>query len=254
MSCAGEETSWQVILEGVPQKKDLKTALAKWKITVDKSDREGDYALHYAARRDLDQLIKTLLDAGAQIDARDKRGRTALHVLLETVEVDGLRSLEMLLSRGADPATQDTYGFPAFFACFRIRSLYMKMIERFEKEGSDWANLSYQIKCPLTSLFAAHRGEIYIGNTFHTIDHAFTTNSIEIILLALKKKGRCNLALDIDGKTVHERLNAIRFLENPDEEDVEKWKFTQLTDSYLAQHYPYLGIKEEQEQEDPTTA
>jgi uncharacterized protein len=53
------------------------------------------------------EIVRQLLDAGAQIDDRDARGRTALMIAAE-----GGRAgiADLLLSRGADPALTDTSG------------------------------------------------------------------------------------------------------------------------------------------------
>ncbi|MGC9119596.1 MAG: ankyrin repeat domain-containing protein, partial [Thermoproteus sp.] len=68
------------------------------------ADREGGTALHAAARLCDVELIQQLLDGGANIDARDKHGRTPLYYAVESRCLDAVL---LLLQRGALPSSSD---------------------------------------------------------------------------------------------------------------------------------------------------
>lgn len=74
---------------------------------------ELETPLMLAARRGT-FFTKQLLAAGAEIEARDEKGRTALHYAVECNSIDGTR---LLLSSGANPAAEDREGLtPLYFA------------------------------------------------------------------------------------------------------------------------------------------
>jgi len=56
------------------------------------------------------ELIAYLLDAGAHVDDRDDRGRTALMIAAEAGRAE---IVELLLKRGADPSLRDKAGHRA---------------------------------------------------------------------------------------------------------------------------------------------
>lgn len=64
-------------------------------------------ALHEAVRWNRDKIAAALLDGGADIHARDRAGRTALHV---TPIGRGAETVRLMLSRGADVHARDRSG------------------------------------------------------------------------------------------------------------------------------------------------
>ena len=80
------------------------------------SPTEGRNTLHKAACNVYvaDQLIKRLLASGANPNARDWAGETALHIMLSNSGAGGLpghiNSLKYLLAAGADPNARDASG------------------------------------------------------------------------------------------------------------------------------------------------
>jgi hypothetical protein len=84
----------------------------------------GTTALHLAAWGGNNDLAKTLLEAGAQIDARDADGRTPLHLMLAdakgwdadwagSLRAENERLVGALLRAGADPTIADKDGVTA---------------------------------------------------------------------------------------------------------------------------------------------
>jgi ankyrin repeat protein len=49
------------------------------KTNIQATDKEGRTALHFAARRRHDNVVRTLLNGGANPKVMDAKGRTALH-------------------------------------------------------------------------------------------------------------------------------------------------------------------------------
>lgn len=71
------------------------------------SAAEAGEIVREAARRGEDELIAGLLDAGAVVDARDRRGFTPL---ILAAYHDQLTTTQLLLSRGADACAKDNGG------------------------------------------------------------------------------------------------------------------------------------------------
>jgi hypothetical protein len=74
---------------------------------IDAQNRDGETALILAADRDLLNMVKALLDRGADINHQDKRGETAL---TRAARMDNAEVVALLLERGADPALENKRG------------------------------------------------------------------------------------------------------------------------------------------------
>ncbi len=71
----------------------------------------GAGALHFAAKAGFTGVMEVLLDNGAPVDARSVKGETPLFYALKAgPRADMVKSVELLLSRGADPAHDDSQG------------------------------------------------------------------------------------------------------------------------------------------------
>ena len=66
--------------------------------------------LHYAVLRRRPEMVKLMLSLGAQIDAIDDRGSTALMLAAKNGQIEVVR---YLLSKGADKSLQDNNGITA---------------------------------------------------------------------------------------------------------------------------------------------
>ena len=68
----------------------------------------GNTALHYAAMKGHSEVVKLLVDKGADVMSEDTEGQTAMHWA-----VDGghLEVIKMLVAKGADVGKQDAQGY-----------------------------------------------------------------------------------------------------------------------------------------------
>ena len=84
-------------------------SIVRWMLqngaNVQAADDTGYTALHYAAQMDNASVINLLLTAGAKLEARDRKGRTPLFHSVNTA-----MSFDALLAAGADPHVIDDIG------------------------------------------------------------------------------------------------------------------------------------------------
>ena len=77
-------------------------------------DRAGGHTpLHFAAREQHAGIAQTLLSAGAEVDARDRFGKTPLMMALFSVRDRDGEVIRVLLASGADPELENNYGISA---------------------------------------------------------------------------------------------------------------------------------------------
>ena len=81
------------------------------------------------------EIIQTLLEYGAEIDARNSEGATALMYPSGDSRVS--ENLELLLEKGADVNAQDNRGTTALMQAARLG--YDKMVELLLNQGADVA-------------------------------------------------------------------------------------------------------------------
>lgn len=72
------------------------------------SQNSGETPLINACKWDHSQIVLTLLSSGADVNARDKSGRTALHHAISPIL--NIPLVELLLKNGADPKVEDNHG------------------------------------------------------------------------------------------------------------------------------------------------
>mgnify|MGYP003627944809 CR=1 FL=1 len=78
--------------------------------SVNIRDRKSGYsALDFAAQEQVPEIVKILLSAGADLEARDKFGNTALYRATYYSNGRG-ETIKELLAQGADPTSENEYG------------------------------------------------------------------------------------------------------------------------------------------------
>ena len=69
-------------------------------------DNDGDRAIHLAAYADKPDVIECLVEAKANVNAKNKQGQTALHVAIN----EGFKgTVKTLLEQGADTSAKVCY-------------------------------------------------------------------------------------------------------------------------------------------------
>jgi uncharacterized protein len=101
-----------LLMEAVLEKRlDLVRILLEHGADPAPSDREGSTALHFAAQAHLPEIVQLLLDKGAPVDALDHLGQTPLFRALSTFrgEAEGAAIWTLLLA-DADRTVKNKHG------------------------------------------------------------------------------------------------------------------------------------------------
>ena len=77
-------------------------------VDVNAAENKKGTSLHLAAGRKFPDVVQVLIDAGADIEAKNKKGRTPLH--LASVGGDNLATVQMLVKAGANVSEVDGEG------------------------------------------------------------------------------------------------------------------------------------------------
>ena len=141
---------------------EVKRLLARYDSLKNEQDRDGDSALMLAVREGHAQIVKLLLDAGANVNHGNNEGRTALMYASKYAYRDkDLTILPMLIARGADVNQANKFGgTPLSGAVCNGRKAYVeKLIEAK-------ANVNHRDPRGITPLIdAAMNGECEIAQT-----------------------------------------------------------------------------------------
>ena len=108
--------------------------LLRHKARVDARDARGRGALHEAAGAGHAGICAALLDAGADVHARDAAGRTPL---LDAARGASLPALEVLLAAGADPQVADGAGVNALHLACGADVPSVALVRRLRELGVD---------------------------------------------------------------------------------------------------------------------
>ncbi|WP_333023368.1 ankyrin repeat domain-containing protein [Wolbachia endosymbiont of Pentidionis agamae] len=103
-------------------------------ITINSKDRAGFTPLHFAAFCDDTELMRLLIENGAEVNEKDfQEHRTPLH--LAAISCNSCRNIKILLEKGAEIELQDVnLNTPLFLA---VKNNKMKVIEYLIKSGSN---------------------------------------------------------------------------------------------------------------------
>jgi ankyrin repeat protein len=108
--------------------------LLRHKARVDARDARGRSALHEAALAGHSGIVAALLDAGADVHARDGEGRTPL---LDSARSAALPALETLLEAQADPRACDGAGANALHLAVAAEAPSIALVRRLLELGVD---------------------------------------------------------------------------------------------------------------------
>ena len=99
----------------------------------EKGGTDLTHLVNVAARGPQDILLVTLLDLGANPNAKDERGEPAL---LNTVYINNYQRMNILLDHGADLDITDASGFTALSTLGSLNSF--EQVYHLLKRGADW--------------------------------------------------------------------------------------------------------------------
>jgi ankyrin repeat protein len=88
-------------------------------VDLNAQQTDDETALHFACFRGKPEAARLLLDHGAQVNAKNYRGETPLHLVSRgeyDSPDDGVRIVELLLERGTDLNSQDNVGWTPLHA------------------------------------------------------------------------------------------------------------------------------------------
>jgi ankyrin repeat protein/L-ascorbate metabolism protein UlaG (beta-lactamase superfamily) len=130
---AGLDQHGHIALMAAAYNRDPKVAqaLIERGADVDATNDDGITALHRAALFSADEVAALLIDAGAEVDVRDSSGETPLI----TAAYGSPKTVALLISRGADPNVIDKNGVTALVA--GIRSGEKEVVDLLLASGAD---------------------------------------------------------------------------------------------------------------------
>ena len=134
------DAEWIEFCTGHHGKKDdptLVTALLDAGVDLDARDKKGRTGLHLAAKVGHLATIRVLVERGAEVTARDHGGRTPLHWVLESRgKADRAATAALLVELGADPDAADDDGATPRALATRTRGPDSETLRRVFASGS----------------------------------------------------------------------------------------------------------------------
>ncbi|MFY9589886.1 ankyrin repeat domain-containing protein [Rickettsia endosymbiont of Halotydeus destructor] len=140
----------RTLLHYVAEDNNIKTAeiLISHNIDVQAQEITGNTALHMARAP---KMVKILLKAGSNIEAKNRLGRTPLHNAIlyankRNINIkDNYNAVLKLIKNGANPNAVDYYGFSPLDYAIRIKN--PKIFELLINEGAKIKENSYELFC-----------------------------------------------------------------------------------------------------------
>ncbi|KAI0421251.1 ankyrin repeat-containing domain protein [Xylaria grammica] len=133
---------------------------SRW-LAPDIPDQNGRTALHLATiESETDDIISTLLENGADVNARDSYEQTALHLAVKGNKTEAIVSC--LLSGGADPNIKDAEGNTA--VCYWTEKTDIKIILKIFAAGASIGGLvNERLETALQSAVRYNQEEVVAG-------------------------------------------------------------------------------------------
>ena len=110
---------------------NLRLLTQKWQNYSKMKDDSGGSSLMYSANRGYLEVVKALLDKGADVNGKDMHGRTAL---MRASESGHLEVVKVLLGKGAYVNAKDKYGATALKIASKAR--YINVVNYLETQGA----------------------------------------------------------------------------------------------------------------------
>ena len=129
VSAEGDSPALEVAQEGLPESALMIKVLADAKANLDASNIIYT-PLYYATDQGYKEIVKALLDGGANPNGKTQSGKLPIHEAVEYVEI-----LQMLLDKKADPNLQDDSGATALTVA--IENGYAGAVPVLIKAGAD---------------------------------------------------------------------------------------------------------------------
>ncbi len=98
------------IVQHQPSSKERVSRLLTAGIKLEEVDENGGTILHWSAGRNENDLVQAILEKGIDVNTKDKRGMTALHMAALSIS-DNNDMVKILVKAGADVTATDRNGF-----------------------------------------------------------------------------------------------------------------------------------------------
>jgi ankyrin repeat protein len=86
---------------------DIAKVLIDAGMDVNIKNKLNDTPLHFASYYNRNEIVKMLIDADSDINAQEDSGKTALHLAINN---DNTQIVQMLIAAGGDKSIEDNYG------------------------------------------------------------------------------------------------------------------------------------------------
>ena len=160
-----KETTEEAILQAVAQRCRIEIIILLKEYGFELSTKQGSTLFHQLAFIEpIEKSIEcmdTLIQAGLDINAVDKKGHTALIDTLYSHQDGALTVLEGLLSRGADPTIRSDLGLDLLHHALLLRLLYTEVVtdgdSAFNIKAREMIQFAEQVSHLVTSTYSSSK-------------------------------------------------------------------------------------------------